>query len=587
VPFPTLTADLSDVDDEELAAFERSASLAFLVAAPGAARTREAVDELERFADEIVRARAELGSRGKAPAWTSKGLAIEGRAALAARRPSLAEMAARVPARMAPRADLVPAGRVRITSAPDVPGYAMGQPFNGLGDIAAAMVARRQNLAFLPDGGAGDGDKLLVARFTLDIPEERQLSPHASGDHNMVKVERFTKDPALVAAGGLCAPVAGYYDQLIIAEAIRPVRDALPTFGAERGGIRFNPPPTLSQVTQGVGIVTAAQDSGGNSFADGATTSGSATVTSATAAFTAADVGRTISGAGIPAGATITAVGSATSVTMSALATATATGVTITIGRGSKATFIATCPATVEVDAVAIYSSVQFGNWTDRTFPEQVEAWMKTVAAVWARTADQALLDGIAAGSIATTCAGLVGGGREVLARLGQAASGYRSRNRMAIDAPLTVLAPMWVAGLMQSDFARSFTDDPDLLGTTMAMVEKLLSAINVNVHWYMDSKTGGGQVFAAQGAGVVLQYPSQCYFYMFAEGTFLRLDAGTLDLGLVRDSVLNAQNQFRMFSESWENVAKVGPESLEIALTAYPDGSYGAAKAVTDPITT
>jgi hypothetical protein len=66
--------------------------------------------------------------------------------------------------------------------------------------------------------------------------------------------------------------------------------------------------------------------------ATGATTSASATVTGTGTAFFASDVGRAISGAGIPLGATITAYGSATSVTISAPATATGTGVTLTIG---------------------------------------------------------------------------------------------------------------------------------------------------------------------------------------------------------------------------------------------------------------
>jgi hypothetical protein len=57
------------------------------------------------------------------------------------------------------------------------------------------------------------------------------------------------------------------------------------------------------------------------------------TVTSATAAFTSADVGRTISGTGIPAATTIASVTNATTIIMSAAATATAAGVTITLGR--------------------------------------------------------------------------------------------------------------------------------------------------------------------------------------------------------------------------------------------------------------
>jgi hypothetical protein len=65
---------------------------------------------------------------------------------------------------------------------------------------------------------------------------------------------------------------------------------------------------------------------------DGATTSGSAAITSATAAWNADDVGKPISGTGIPAAATILSVQSATNATLSANASATGSGVTFTIG---------------------------------------------------------------------------------------------------------------------------------------------------------------------------------------------------------------------------------------------------------------
>jgi len=71
---------------------------------------------------------------------------------------------------------------------------------------------------------------------------------------------------------------------------------------------------------------------------NGATTSGSTTVTSATAGFsTACDADKSISGAGIPAGAYIKTVTNATTVTISAKATATATGVSLTESPGVTA----------------------------------------------------------------------------------------------------------------------------------------------------------------------------------------------------------------------------------------------------------
>lgn len=65
---------------------------------------------------------------------------------------------------------------------------------------------------------------------------------------------------------------------------------------------------------------------------DGATTNTSTAITSATAVFDESDIGKPISGTGIPSATTIAAVTSATAATLSAAATATASGVTFTIG---------------------------------------------------------------------------------------------------------------------------------------------------------------------------------------------------------------------------------------------------------------
>jgi Phage tail tube protein len=81
-----------------------------------------------------------------------------------------------------------------------------------------------------------------------------------------------------------------------------------------------------------MGVLGDVTVSTGRTVADAATTNASPTLTSATAAFNAADVGRTITGAGIPAATTILTVTNATTITMSANATATAAGVAITIG---------------------------------------------------------------------------------------------------------------------------------------------------------------------------------------------------------------------------------------------------------------
>ena len=97
-----------------------------------------------------------------------------------------------------------------------------------------------------------------------------------------------------------------------------------------------------------------------------------------------------------------------------------------------------------------------------------------------------------------------------------------------------------------------------------------------MSISFYLDSPTGEGQIFGAQGTGPVLDFPDTVVWYIFPEGSFLFLDGGTLELGIVRDSTLNNTNDYRIFGESFEQVAFVGPESLEIESTVCPTGETG-----------
>ena len=68
----------------------------------------------------------------------------------------------------------------------------------------------------------------------------------------------------------------------------------------------------------------------------------------------------------------------------------------------------------------------------------------------------------------------------------------------------------------------------------------------------------------------------------MFAEGTFLFLDGGTLDLGIIRDSSLVGTNDYKMFIETFEGIAKVGIESLAITSTISINGVAAALRDTT-----
>jgi hypothetical protein len=84
------------------------------------------------------------------------------------------------------------------------------------------------------------------------------------------------------------------------------------------------------------------------------------------------------------------------------------------------------------------------------------------------------------------------------------------------------------------------------------------------------------------QAAGALNEFPDTFKWFLFAEGTFLFLDGGTLDLGIIRDSTLVGTNDYKMFVETFEAVAKVGIESLKITSTINVNGVAAALRDTT-----
>jgi hypothetical protein len=102
------------------------------------------------------------------------------------------------------------------------------------------------------------------------------------------------------------------------------------------------------------------------------------------------------------------------------------------------------------------------------------------------------------------------------------------------------------------------------------AQLQAFFSARNINVTWTPDLNIVG-----AQAAGTVLaHWPPTVNYLLYPEGTFIHLDGGELDLGVVRDSSLNLVNDFQVFSETFEGVHMVGTEAIDGAIDVCPTGA-------------
>lgn len=237
--------------------------------------------------------------------------------------------------------------------------------------------------------------------------------------------------------------------------------------------------------------------------------------------------------------------------------------------------------AEVTVNIEAIPLCLTFGNMGARAYPELIERHTQ-LGMIWhARYAETRLLTRIGSLSTNVTGGAQLGAVRDILGQVDKASAGYRNRHRIDDETPLRVIFPEWFKNALRSDIAKQLPGDglDDTLALAEAQINSWFAARQINVTWTIDGETG--QIMGAQAAGALNNYPAKVVWYLFAEGTFLFLDQGVLDLGLVRDSTLNSTNDYKIFLESFEGVAKVGVESLRVETDLSIRGSSSAATTI------
>jgi hypothetical protein len=428
-----------------------------------------------------------------------------------------------VPADRQPVIEVSEPARVAITAGADIPGYTAGSTINDMHEVASAMEKRLHSLRRV---NGGDGEQHIVASFATQYPEERTLT--TDPEANALKVNAVVGPEALVASGGHAAPFEVKYDIFGLGSTTdRPVRDALPKFQADRGGIRFVTPPTLVTYSSGtvytydsaVGVWTSANDS--------------ATTPSPAAK--------------------------------------------------SSLTVTAAAENTVATDAVTL--QLQFGNLMTRAYPELIARHNELALVQHAREAELNLISKIDTASTAvnahvatTEAANLIGFARDFLVQVRKAAVAYRSRHRIDAGTRLKAIVPTWIYDAMAADLALNMPGDGNL-GVGEAEIKGYLAGSNVDMVGSHDLSSFGAQ----QGsAAKLLEFPDSISWYLFAEGSFLFLDGGTLDLGIIRDSSLVGTNDYKMFIETFENVAFVGVESLKITTALSINGVAAALRDTT-----
>lgn len=238
------------------------------------------------------------------------------------------------------------------------------------------------------------------------------------------------------------------------------------------------------------------------------------------------------------------------------------------------------CPEWTEVAVGAVAHCREFGNLNARTWPEGVRHENEITMAAWARTAEGRLLDRMDTLLVNVTRAAVYGAASTLLYALQLSRVGIRNRLRMSRDVRFTVVLPEWVAEMFSLDLVNSQYGRFDL---PQDQVGALLGRYGFNVVWHKDEgidPAATAEVFEAQAAGAQVDWPgTTAIARLYPASHFLYLDGGSLELGLIRDSDLNHTNDYEEFGESWENIARVGPEEAghRIAITLCPSGTVAA----------
>lgn len=406
----------------------------------------------------------------------------------------------------APSPDRLPSekGAVLVASA-GLDGIRGGQPLDRLA-LAEAMKTVARRLGPPAKSENGIEQRFFIAQAVFPFPEERRLLP-GELDSNTRKIQSVIPNSipglpgnqALVASGGLCAPLEPIYTMPNFATLARPVRDAIPSFQAERGGVNVPTATSVGDVTTAISVIEEAEDALGGTFA-------------------------------------------------------------------TKSCQDMTCPDFTEVAVTIISHCREFGNLNARAWPEKIAHENDLTMAAHARAAETYLLDRIKALSINVTTAQALGALADLVDAILRAQAAIRYRLRMNPEAQFRVLLPAWIGELLAADTVKTQFDRFQAQAELTAQLQRY----QVSPVYYLDTpSTGTSQGFAAEAAGALDGFPSDVQWAIYPEGEFIHLDAGTLDLGIVRDSSLNSTNDFQIFGENFENVARIGPAQGALWVTS------------------
>lgn len=425
-----------------------------------------------------------------------------------------------------------------VTPKPKAPGQKLaitasgnGQEIPSLAALAAAFTDKANNI---PSTSLGkQAPRHPVARIRNDFAKtvDDRTNPMEVQEIWQDMVNDHDNAGSLVAAGGWCAPNEITYDFFNIAGMPRTID--LPTVGVTRGGIQFPVSPAIGDVFFQAGGSNPASGFGGFAF-------------------------------------------SFSNATDPWLWTETDDILTVT-GSVNKPTLRVPCSSFSSQRLEAYGITVTAGNLTDSAYPEQTQNFIKLLRAAYAHAINARLISLMVSASASAVAIGTAANAAvpQVPNATALAATDYRNRYAMDEDAVLEVVFPYWVLELMRSDLGyKPGLDSLELMQVVDAQIMGLFTSRNVRPQFVSDYQVRGTGLPGVATENLAA-WPTSFTFMLYAAGTFLHGTGMSLDLGVVRDSVLNAENDFTAaWAEETHLIAKVGHVSRQYTLSLNVGGN-------------
>lgn len=371
-----------------------------------------------------------------------------------------------------------------------------------------------------------DGDWREVPRYPIASMRrdfKYLLDSGSTPDAAWEVMQAAARPDALLAAGGWCSPSEISYDFYNIVQMDGAFD--LPTTGIRRGGLRWPTSPSFGDLATSVGLWHW------NETQDIAIVTGSAQ-------------------------------------------------------SGTKTCARVPCAAFNEARLEGEGICITAGNLTTDAWPEQISNFLRLVNATHFHRINSWFITNVIAGSTAVTLTQTNSSvASQIYAAVEHQVWDIRTKYAMADSDILEVIFPSWVLGLIRADISRrtGLDDSESAYAITDAMIAGWFSQRYCRVQFVQDFDVRGANQFGGS-TPLSAAWPTTLRFIIYPAGTWLRGNGLNLDLGIVRDSTLNATNDYTAaWSEEFFLLAKIGHESRVVTIgSTVPTGLTGATATAT-----